>query len=226
MIFVRFAVVIVLLVLLFSNNLVFVRDLFSPLNIKNENEKLALENNSLKTELYIAENLSGKDINEGQWEYFSAKIFSSYPFNDQNLISIANGEISGVQKDQAVAAAPGILLGRVIEVNKNMALVRTIFDKDFVAAVKIGENKINALLKGGVPPVLEMIEKSKAVKNGDVVYNADKNYPYGFKLGEIQIIENKTADTAGLFQKALLKINYNLVSLEDVLVIKNFGPLK
>jgi cell shape-determining protein MreC len=227
MIFIRFAVIIALLVMLFSNGLFSVKDLFSSsLNNKNEIESLKLENDSLRTELYIAENLSGKEMNEGKWEYFSVKVFSSYPFNDQNLISISNGEISGIQKDQAIAAAPGILLGRVIKTNKNTALVRTIFDKDFTAAVKIGENKVNALLKGGVPPTLEMIEKNKDIKNGEIVYNADPSYPYGFKLGEAQMTEAKNADTAGLFKKAFLKTDYNLSSLGEVLVIKNFETLK
>jgi cell shape-determining protein MreC len=227
MIFIRFAVIIVLLVALFNNNLIFVRNIFSSsLDAKNAIEKLQLENDSLKTELYIAENLSGKEINEGKWEYFYAKIFSSYPFNDQNLIGIANGETSGIKKDQAVAAAPGILLGQVIKTNKSISLVRTVFDKDFTAAVKIGEGKISALLKGGVSPTLEMIEKNKNIKNGDVVYNADQNYPYGFKLGEVQMIETKNTDTAGLFKKAFLKTDYNPASLEEVLVIKNFEALK
>ncbi|MDO8443103.1 MAG: rod shape-determining protein MreC [bacterium] len=227
MIFIRFAIIAVLLILLFSNNLIFVKNLFSPsLNAKNEIERLALENDSLKTELYIAENLSGKELSDGKWEYFYSKIFSSYPFNDQNLIGIASGEISGIQQYQAVAAAPGVLLGQIIKVNKNTALVRTIFDKDFIAAVKIGENKTDALLKGGIPPTLEMIEKSKTIKNGEVVYNADKNYPYGFKLGEVQIVENKNTDTAGLFQKAYLRVDYSIALLEDALIIKNFEVLK
>lgn len=232
MIFIRFAVIIVLLIALFSNSAVSVKDFFlSFLNNKNEIENLKLENDSLRTELYIAENLSGKEINEGEWEYFSSKVFSSYPFNNQNLISISNGEINGIEEGCAVAAAPGILLGQVIKVNKNIALVRTIFDKDFMAAVKIGlpgqgENQTNALLKGGIPPTLEMIEKSKNIKNGDTVYNADRNYPYGFKLGEVQMIETKDADTAELFKRASLRTNYNPTSLEEVLIIKNFGSLK
>ena len=230
MIFIRIAVIISLLILLFNNNLIFVKDFFrSSINAKNEIERLGLENDSLKTELYISENFqpeadqpSAESDKKDRWDYLRVKVFSSYPFNDQNLISIANGEISGIKKDQVVAAAPGVLLGQVIDTNKNIALVRTIFDKEFIAAVKIGESKINALLKGGVPPTLEMIEKNKDIKNGEIVYNADQNYPYGFKLGEVQLVENKDVDTAGLFKKASLRTDYNLSSLEDVLIIKNF----
>jgi cell shape-determining protein MreC len=227
MIFIRFGAIIILLVMLCNNNLIYIKDLFSSsLNTKNEIARLELENDSLRSELYIAENLSGKEIGESKWDYLYAKIFSSYPFNNQNLLSIANGEISGVQMDQSVVIAPGILLGQIIKVNKNISLVRTVFDKDFIAAVKIGENKVDALLKGGVPPTLEMIEKNKDIKNGDIVYNADPKYPYGFKLGETQIVETKNADTAGLFKRAILKTDYNLTSLESVLVIKNFETLK
>ena len=56
-----------MLILLFNNNLIFVKDFFrSSINAKNEIERLGLENDSLKTELYISENLSGKDIKEGK----------------------------------------------------------------------------------------------------------------------------------------------------------------
>lgn len=233
MVFIRFAAIIVLLIMLFNNNLIFVRNLFiSSLDIKNENTRLRLENDSLKTELYIAENFQPKadqplaeSVKRDEWDYFSSKVFSSYPFNNQNLIGIADGETSGIQENQVVVAAPGIILGKVIKVNKSIALVRTIFDKNFIAAVKIGDNKINALLKGGIPPTLEMIEKNKDIKNGEVVYNADQNYPYGFKLGEIQIVENKNTDKAELFKSAVLKITYSPASLEDVLIIKNFSIL-
>ncbi|MHB9019609.1 MAG: rod shape-determining protein MreC [Minisyncoccota bacterium] len=227
MIFIRFAIIIVLFVALFNNNLIFVKDHFlSSLSTKNEIEDLELQNDSLKTQLYISENLSGKEIKDNKWDYFYAKVFSSYPFNDQNLIAVNSGEMSGVNIGQSVAVAPGILLGQVIKIGKNISLIRTIFDKDFIASVKIGENKVSALLKGGTPPTLEMIEKNKDIKNGEIVYSVDQNYPYGFKLGEVKMIEGKNTDTAGVFKNAFLKTTYSVASLEDVLIIKNFETLK
>jgi len=223
--YIRFAVLALLAVILFSNAAVSLKTgLFSALNRGANEEKLELENDSLKAELYICENLQSEKTEDGGWNYISAKVFSTYPFNNQNFLGITAGSDAGIQKGDAVSSAPGVLLGQISDVKENTALVRTIFDKDFTAAVKIGDGKISALLKGGLPPTLEMIEKNSIVKSGDVVYNADPNFPYGFKIGEAQI--SSGANQAGPFKNAVLKINYNPAVLDEILVVSNFKPLK
>jgi len=226
MVLTRLATILILIVILFSSNFIFIKDKFfgSSDFLKNEIVRLELENDSLKARLFINENLSGKEIKENTWEYFSTKVFSSYPFNNQNLITINSGKNSGVQVGQSVALMPGVLLGQVIKVGENSSLVKTVFDKDFIAAVKIGNSGIDGLLKGGLPPALEMIEKNKEIKNGDIVYNADKNFPYGFKFGEIQIISGQ--DASDPFKKAYLKTGYSSVLIEEVFVIRNFKVIK
>lgn len=225
MFLIRFAVIILLAIGLFSVNIASVKSyLFSFVNKKDQANKLELENDSLKARLYIAENLENKQIVSEKWEYLQTKVFSSYPFNNQNLISIDLGLSNNIENWSSVVYAPGILLGQVIEVQKNISLVRTVFDSKFTAAVKIGDNKISALLKGGHPPVLEMIQKNSKIKTGDIVYNADQNFPYGFKIGEIQLAENKSV--AEPFKQAFLKINYNPALLDKALIIKNFKPFE
>lgn len=221
----RFAIILLLTMALFSVNIASVKNYFlSFVNKEDLISKLELENDSLRAELYIAENLENKQSQNGKWEYSHAKVFSSYPFNNQNLISINLGLSDNVENHSVVVAVPGILLGQVTQVQENASLVRTIFDKNFTVAVKIGENKINALLKGGVPPILEMIDKNSGVKSGDFAYSADQNFPYGFKIGEIQLMEGD--DAAEPFKKAVLKINYNPALLEEVLIVNNFKPFK
>ena len=224
MFFVRFAIIILLIIALSGNNIAFLKStIFSFLNQEDSLTKISLENDSLKIKLYILENLDKERTKEGEWEYTSSKVFSSYPFNNKNLIAINSGAINGIEKDFPVVIAPGILLGQIIEVRNNTSLIRTIFDKDFNAAVRIGDNKINALLIGGSPPMLEMIDKYENIKNNDIVYNADKKFPYGFKLGEVQTIENKNISDS--FQKAILRVNYDPSLLEEVLIINNFKSL-
>lgn len=224
MFFLRFAAIVLLAAALFSNNIAFLKSkVFTSLNVKSETDKLKLENNSLKAELYSAENLSNKQEKVGEWEYSQAKVFSTYPFNNQNLIGINSGTLDGIEKNAAVTAAPAILLGQIISTGDKTSLVRTIFDKDFTAAVKIGDSKTNALLKGGTLPSLEMIDKNSNIKNGDVVYNADQNFPYGFKMGEAQIIDADSA--SGPFKKAFLKVDCNPALLDEVLIVTNFKPV-
>ncbi|MBU4348033.1 hypothetical protein KJ671_00810 [Patescibacteria group bacterium] len=221
--FIRLIIIILLVIVLSGNNIAFLKsNIFSFLNQEDLLSKLKLENDSLRIKLYISENLSGRQIKKEEWEYSSSKVFSSYPFNNKNLIAINLGLIDDIKENFPVAVAPGILLGQIIEVRDNTSLIRTVFDKDFNASVRIGNNKINALLKGGVPPTLEMINKYEEIKNGDIVYNADIKFPYNFKLGEVQTIEDK--NVADSFQKAILKIDYNPSLLEEVLIINNFSP--
>lgn len=223
MFFLRSAAIVLLAAALFSNNIASLKSkFFSYLNTNSEVDKLNLENDSLKSQLYNVESLSNKQEKSGEWEYSQVKVFSTYPFNDQNVISINSGTLNGVKKNAAVAAAPEVLLGQIISAGDKTSLIRTIFDKDFTAAVKIGDSKTNALLKGGSIPSLEMIDKNSAIKNGDIVYNADQNFPYGFKVGEAQIID--TDSTSGPFKKAFLKVNYNPALLDEILVVTNFKP--
>ncbi len=221
---IRIAILVILIIALFGSNLNFIKEkILSSANVQSEISKLELENDSLKAQIFINENLSGKEIRENTWDYFNTKVFSNYPFNNQSLIAINAGINDGLAVNQVVVSAANILLGQIIKINQNASLVRTIFDNNFNIAVKIGDNKVNALLRGGLPPTLEMIEKNKNIKNGDIVYNADQNFPYGFKLGEIQIINSENA--AEPFKKAFLKTDYSIGSLEDVFVIKNFEVL-
>jgi cell shape-determining protein MreC len=223
MFFIRAITILLLAAALFSGNIAFLKSkIFGSLTINTENNKLSLENESLKAELYSAQNLNNKQEKAGEWSYLHANIFSTYPFNDQDIISINSGTLNGIAVNEAVAAAPSVLLGQIISANNRTSVVRTIFDKNFIAAVKIGDNKINALLKGGASPTLEMIDKNSDIKNGDIVYNADKNFPYGFKLGEVKIINAN--NTSGPFKEALLNVKYNPAFLNEVLVVTNFKP--
>jgi cell shape-determining protein MreC len=225
MFFIRIAVIVLLAVSLFSYNVSFLKSkIFGSINNSaQKNNSLILENESLKTELYNAENLISKQEKIGGWNYLETKVFSTYPFSDQNMISINTGTQNGIEKNEAIAAAPEILLGQITSVSDKTALVKTIFDNNFTAAVKIGDSKTNALLKGGAVPALEMIDKNSDIKNGDIVYNADQNFPYGFKFGEVQIVDS--GNSSEPFKTAQLKLNYNPALLDTVLVITNFKAI-
>ena len=224
MFFLRIAAIILLAAALFSGNFSFLKSrVFIFLNGNNENNNLILENESLKTELYNANNLNSKTESAGTWNYLRTEVFSTYPFNDKNIISINSGTLSGIEKKETVVAAPDILLGQIISSTDKTSLVRTIFDNNFTAAVKIGSNKINALLKGGSVPTLEMIDKNSDIRNGDVVYSADQNFPYGFKLGEVQM-NDSDSNNSEPFKTAILKVAYNPALLDEVMVVTNFKP--
>ena len=225
---VRFLTILFLIAILFSKQTVFEKNKIFSFFEKNKFSEnypnaLKIEIETLKAKIEDLQS-SKKDFKENNWEYVPAKIYSSYPFNNKNIISINLGSNDSISNYSAVASAPGVIFGQVIETYPNISLIRTILDNDFQAAVKIGDKKINALLKGGSTPTLEMIEKNSLISSGDDVFCTDTNFPFGFKIGEVQsVVDTKETEP---FKKALMRINYNPLDLEEVLIIKNFYPLK
>src|SRR3989344_6438665 len=141
--------------------------------------ELYLENQSLKSRLEA-------NLPEFKGELKLAKVYSSYPFNDKNEIAINLGSVDGIKESMPVVLGPDILLGEVKKVFEHYSLVRTIFDPEWRLAVRIGENKINALLEGGIEPSLTTIDKNKILNEGDFIYADAKGFPYGTFIVKIQ----------------------------------------
>jgi len=183
-----------------------------------ENLRLKQENENLKAQI--------QKLEIGNWKleiprdnYLTAKVFSTYPFNIKNQITINIGEKQGVKKMMAVTVGDNLLLGQVVEVFENYSIVQTIFDPHWQLPVRIGKEEINGLFQAGNEPKVVLIEKEKAIQIGDVVYSASQEFPYGLKIGEISEIKETTA---GVFKEAILKIPFNVNELREVRVI---GPL-
>ena len=161
--------------------------------------ELYLENQSLKSR--IAENLP-----EFKGEFKLAKVYSSYPFNDKNEIAVNLGSVDGIKESMPVVLGPDVLLGEVKKVFEHYSLVRTIFDPEWRLAVRIGENKINALLEGAAEPSLTTIDKNKVIKEDDFIYAVAKGFPYGALIGKVQSI---SSSPSAIFQEASLALPYN-----------------
>lgn len=147
----------------------------------------------------------------------SVKVYSTYPFNGKKDISIAGGENMGFKKGDAVIFGKNILVGKINEVLKLSSIVSTIYDSDWVVAVRIGEKEIDGLLVGGLNPKIKLIEGNAEIKNGDAVVSASQDLPYGLKIGEIKSV-NKNTDTP--FQEAETQPSIQLHELRNVSVYR------
>ncbi len=173
---------------------------------------LVAENQALKAEIAAfakVERLSGQ-------AGLAAAVYSRYPLNFKNQILVAVGGDAGVALGQAAILPEKILVGRVEKVFAASALVQTVFDPGFQAAVRVGENGVEALFAGGGEPKLTLIPKDAEIKTGDVVYAADPAFPYGFAIGEVGEIRFSEGD---LFREATLKFAYDLNGLRAVLLV-------
>ncbi len=182
-----------------------------------ENLSLKQKNQDLQAQLQKVLTLGDQPL-EINKEYLSAKIFSTYPFNTKNKITINLGEKQGVKKMMAVTIEKNILVGQIIDVFENSSIVQTIFDPDFQLPVRIGDKEIDGLFQGGSESKVVLIEKDKPLQINDIVYSASQEFSYGLKIGEITEIKDSAA---GVFKEAILKMPFNVSELREVNVLIN-----
>lgn len=149
--------------------------------------------------------------------YLTAKIYSSYPFNDKHLFTIAAGRAAGIQPGQVVLAGENLLVGEVRAVYEGFSEVGSLFSPDWKSPVKIGLEGVDGLLVGGPDPKVIMIVKDRPAAEGMAVYAADKRFPYGLKIGEIKRLH---PSTDGFFREAAVAVPYNFNELLEVLVVR------
>jgi len=162
----------------------------------------------------------------GSWSNGAEPVFvySRYPFNFKNHLTIAAGSDQRVSLGDLVvvpvvrngeAGTKPILIGRVIQVFPASALVQTVFDVGFQTAVRIGDRGVDALLTGGPEPRLTLISKTATVTSGDVVTAAASDMPYGLPIAlvdQVAVAQNQ------VFQEASLAFGYDLNDLKIVTV--------
>ena len=206
---------IILIVIILTGTLYFTAFFIKKERSFGENLRLKQKNEELRSQIQKLTILNPQSsmLNAN---YLTAKVFSTYPFNIKNQITVNVGEKQGIKK-LSVAALKNILIGQVIEVFENYSVVKTIFDPNFQLSVRIGKDEINALFQGGAEPKVVLIDKEKLIQAGDVVYSVSSEFPYGLKIGEILEIKETSA---GVFKEATLRIPFNVNELRMVEIIK------
>ena len=180
-----------------------------------ENLRLRQENEELHAQLqkYQASSIKQQAVNGN---YLTARVFSTYPFNIKNKITVNIGEKQGIKKSMVATVGENILLGQVTDVFENYSVIQTIFDPDWQLPVRIGKEEINGLFKGGNEPKVILIEKEKEIQINDIVYSASQEFPYGLKVGEVVEIKETAA---GVFKEAILKMPFNVGELREIKIL-------
>jgi len=175
----------------------------------------ALTIEPLKAELAKLQNVNSQ-FPEKSANYIRGMVYSRYPFNFKNEFSIDIGKNEGVIVGKAVTFG-GVLIGKIEKVFDDTALVETIFDSRLQVPVRIGSGAVDALLQGGSLPKASLIPLDSTVANGDIVYSASPDFPYGLPLGEIG---DTNIQPDQLFREAPVNFVYNINGIKTVLVAK------
>lgn len=141
------------------------------------------------------------------------KIYSAYPFNNRGEVAINAGREQGVKEKMAVTVDGQVLFGQVTQVFEHYSIVRTFFDKGWQVPVRVGFQETDALLEGGPTPKLTMVAKNKEFNDGETVYSASRDFPYGLPIGRVKKI--KDTPTA-VFKEAELDAPYNFNDLREL----------
>ena len=215
------SIVLILWVTFFSNMFIpkhalvasanFVRQYFK-VDFYQENILLKLQNENLKAQVQrIKEGGDGPASTTARGAQIEAKIFSTYPFNMKDTVTINRGSADGVEPMMIATVSDSVLLGQVVSVEERSSVVRTIFDSHWQLPVRIGSDAINGLFEGGSDPKITLVEKP--VKVGDGVFSAAKEFPLGIKIGEVKEVKE---DASGIFKEATIRTPY---AVGDVQVI-------
>ena len=117
--------------------------------------------------------------------------------------------------------APQGIVGRVVTVYPQYAMVMLIVDRKSGADAMIQRTRVRGMLKGkgGNRCSLDFVPKSADVKVGDLVLASGLVglYPKGLVFGKVTAANNKNP---GVFQEIEVTPNADLSTLEEVLVVK------
>ena len=188
-------------------------------SLEKENMGLRLENEQLNSKILFLEQQDGISLRERKYNYSTAKIFSTYPFNNHQFITIDIGSNQGVKNLMPVLAKENILLGQITAVFQNYSVVRTLTDSNWELPVGIGGSGIRGLFIGERTPLIILIDKNKILEKKTLVYSNGAQFPYGLVIGEI---DNLSPNKNNLYQQAEVKFPYDLDNMEEILVLNNF----
>lgn len=198
--------------------------------LKQENDKLALENtlmrNFLKSNyavLPLTEFKKNDTVYKQQYTYINAKVVNSSVNKRRNFLTLNVGSNFGISQDMAVMASDGIV-GIITNVSGNFSSAMSLLHKDV---------RVNCQLKkdGSYGPLiwdgsdyryclLTDIPTHARMKKGDTVVTSELSgiFPEGIMVGTIESYERKTNES---YFTVKVRLSADLKKVNHVYVIKN-----
>jgi len=176
---------------------------------------LITENNYLRKELGF--------LHEKKYAYIMVNIIGKQPFNDQILI-LDKGADDGLAVNQPATVGQGIIVGKVINVEKDRSWLELLTSPDGKLAVSLSQiNGTAGLLTGqiGNNLLMEQIPQDREVKEGDLIITSglEEKIPRGLMVGYVNQVENLTGQ---IFKQARILPAITYQNLQILTVIKDF----
>jgi len=160
-------------------------------------------------------------VNENKFVPLAARVIGKSADYAQNSFLLNVGEKNGVGAGQPVVAENGLLIGKIIKVNKYSSLVLLLNDDMSKIAAKIQtQSRTGGVLEGeyGLGIRMKYIPKTDTIAPGDLIVTSglEKLIPAGILIGEVERVEN---EPEALFQQASIKslLDFNKIYLVNVI---------
>ena len=138
-----------------------------------------------------------------------------------NTLIINRGTESGIIIDSAVVTGEGILVGKVVKIDKGVSIVRLINDNQSkIAATVLNQEKSLGVVEGGYGISVQMnyIPQNETINVGETIITSglEGNVPRGLLIGTIEAVEKEAHQP---FQKAMIKPFASLEKIRQVSII-------
>lgn len=204
----------------------FFRDLkkihFENYDLREQNQRLLAENSYFKDlikENNLIEKVKNLKIPESSW--LVGRIVGMDAQNLANYIIVDIGENESVRIDAPVITENKIVVGKVVEVNKNFSKILTIADPLLKIAVKTEDSGAFGVLRGDYTKnfTIDLISKNESVKGEELVLTSGKDGIFipGLIVGRIKDFQSRPED---LFQTVNARSDLDIYSLERVFIFK------
>lgn len=213
-----------------------------------EYDKVVAENEHLKAQLAEAEERAreleeeGKenvrlrevlDLKQKRTDFVleSAKIVSWNASNFSSSFTISKGRDHGIEVDDCVITEYSALVGTVMEVGDNWAVVRAVIDVDMNIGALVGEGGNAAMIVGdfyqmqkGYTKLTHLTAGTQLV-SGDLILTSGKGgkFPQGLTIGKIVSVET---EVAGQTQYGVVKPAYDADKTAQVFIVKEFEVIE
>ena len=144
-----------------------------------------------------------------------------------STLTINRGANMGIEEGMCAITAYGEVVGRVIEVGSNYAVIRTILDSSLGISATISSSGYNGMVQGnytsGDEGLLRMnyLPTDSVIRNNDkVVTSGSTSYPRDLVIG--YVIDAGFADT-GVAKYALLKPAADIDTLEQIFILTAYN---
>jgi rod shape-determining protein MreC len=156
--------------------------------------------------------------------YMPAKVIGNSVSQPNNYLEVHRGSLEGVTPDLGVTDINNSVVGTVVDVSKNYAVIMSLLHRQSNISAKLKKSgETGSIIWDGIRPnivTLKDISKDIKVAKGDTVITSgfSDKFPFGLLIGTIQEVVNDKTNSTYLIK---VKTAANFYNLQYVNIINN-----